>query len=65
MPPGRGESSWYIQIGNLSREEGVNRAKIIPVDDTKALKDAISQLSIWISLDMASVKWNSSKKGSK
>jgi hypothetical protein len=59
-----GETSRSIKIGNF-KKGATGGARIIRLDDTEALKDAIRPLSIWISTEMASVKWNSSKKGSK
>ena len=64
LPPMVGQESRRIKIGNFSKS-GEGGARIISLDDTKRLKDSIRQLSIWISTEMASVKWNSSKRGSK
>ena len=63
LPPRAGQTSRLIKIGNFSKN-GEGGARIISLDDTAQLKNAIRQLSIWISTDMASVKWNSSKRGS-
>jgi hypothetical protein len=49
-----------IKIGNFAGD-----AKTVSLDDIDGLKNAISSLSIWISTEMASVKWDSSKRGSK
>jgi hypothetical protein len=48
-----------IQIGDFSESPTP-----INLDDTEALKNAISKLSVWISTKMAGVKWSSSKTGS-
>lgn len=61
MAPSGGSEHRRIYIGNFAKEGGI---KSISLDDIEALKDAIRQLSIWISTEMASVKWNSSKPGS-
>jgi len=58
-----GQDSRLIKIGNFAKT-GDGGARIIRLDDTESLKNAIRQLSIWISTEMASVKWNSSKRGS-
>lgn len=63
LPPRAGQTSRSIKIGNFSKT-GEGGARIISLDDTTQLKNAIRQLSIWISTEMASVKWNSSKRGS-
>lgn len=57
LRPERGSQSWSIKIGDFSTSSE-NRARIINLDDTAALRKAISQLSIWVSMDMASVKWS-------
>ena len=64
LAPMPGQESRRIKIGNFSKT-GEGGARIINLDDTAALKNAIRQLSVWISTEMASVKWNSSKRGSK
>lgn len=63
LPPRAGQTSRSIKIGNFSKT-GEGGARIISLDDTVQLKNAIRQLSVWISTEMASVKWNSSKRGS-
>lgn len=63
--PRAGQTARYIKIGDFSKQPSEGGAKIINLDDPKALKDTISSLSIWISTEMASVKWNSAKRGSK
>ena len=63
LPPRVGQTSRSIKIGNFSKT-GDGGARIISLDDTTQLKNAIRQLSVWISTEMASVKWNSSKRGS-
>ena len=62
--PRSGQTARSIKIGNFSKQ-GEGGAKIIPLDDVERLKQEISKLSIWISTDMAGVKWNSSQRGSK
>ena len=54
-----GRNSRMIQIGNFS-----DSLPSISLDDTESLKKAISGLSVWISTQMAGVKWDSSKPGS-
>lgn len=51
-----------IKIGNFAKS---GEASIISLNDTEALKNVIRKLSVWISTEMASVKWNSSKPGSR
>lgn len=51
--------SRFIRIGDFS--SGV---RTISLDDIDTLKKVISELSIWVSADMASVKWNSSDQSS-
>lgn len=65
IPPPRGQQNRYIKIGNFSKSAGEDGAKTISLDDTEGLKKAIRQLSVWVSTEMAGVKWNSSKPGSK
>lgn len=65
IPPPAGEKSRLIRIGDFSKDPNNGGAKIIRLDDIDALKKAICQLSIWISTDMAGVKWNSGRKGCK
>ena len=52
-----------IKIGNFATN-AANPARIINLEDTKTLRDAISKLNIWISIEMASVQWSSGKPGS-
>lgn len=65
MNPPKGQQDRLIKIGNFSKRGNEGGAKTIPLSDIEALKNAIRPLSVWISSDMASVKWNSSKAGSK
>ena len=62
-PPVEGSDVRRIKIGDFSKN-GNDGARIISLDDPKALRDAISKLSIWISTEMAGVRWDSSKPGS-
>ena len=64
LPPSARNPNRSIKIGNFAKK-GKGGARIISLDDTKALKEAISHLSVWISTEMASVQWSSSKKGSR
>lgn len=51
--------SRFIRIGDFS-----TGARTISLDNIEGLKNAIRELSIWVSADMASVKWNSSEQNS-